>query len=360
MHYTCRFLIILIAIALLQGCDQRPAESMLERYSNRVANSLDSDAELNLDIQLQLPAYPRRRERIQPVTDLRQGLIEVLNLRHCQLINLIAERNSSLGKVMPPSRQLVYEIRLIFRLGSCRQSLRMSQTETDPQLLRQVEEIFQIKKINFEAALWNGLFTSEAMERNFSLSEPPLSLTGDDGFSQSRQALLTFNRLAALNNDLTLPQRGWAEPDYLDQLEPHYQALSTLRFGSRWLRSIYLVTYTLNHTASVIEQRLKQRPLCFNKKATPQALIVKNVFNKYYAGELQPYMARADREGREWLQLNHRLLQNFNYIPAAMQRYQRQIINPDGPLWQNYTSARERHTKAWQQLLSQCNLMPGT
>ncbi|UTW01713.1 DUF3080 family protein [Amphritea atlantica] len=360
MQYSYRLLIILIATALLQGCDQRPAESMLERYSNRVANSLDSDTELDLNIPLQLPPYPRRRERIQPVTDLRQGLIEVLNLRHCQLINLIAERNSSLGKVMPPSRQVVYEIRLLFRLGRCQQTLKQPQAEADPQLIRQIEDIFQIKKASFEAALWNGIFTSEAMERNFSLSEPPLALTDDDGFSQSRQALLIFNQLAALNNATASFQPEWPEPDYLDQLEPHYQALSVLRFGSRWLRSLYLITYTLDHTARVIEQRLEQRPLCFNNRATPQALIVKNVFNKYYAGELQPYMARIDREGREWLQLNHSLLQNFNDIPAAMQRYQSLILDPDGPLWQNYTSARERHTKAWQQLLSQCNLMPGT
>ncbi|MBN0986164.1 DUF3080 family protein [Amphritea pacifica] len=359
MQTSHRFLITLIATVLLQGCDQRPVETMLERYSNRVANSLDSDTRLDLDIQLPLPAYPRRRERIRPVTDLRQGLIEVLNLRHCRLLNLIAERNSSLGKVMPPSRQLVYEIRLLAGLGSCRQSLQRSQT-ADPQLIRQVDQLYQIKKRDFEAALWNGIFTSEAMERNFSRSEPALSLNDDDGFSQSRQALLILNQVAALNSTIDSAQTQWTEPDYLDQLEPHYQALSTLRFGSRWLRSVYLITHTLEHTAGVIEARLRKRPLCFNKNATPKALIVKNVFSKYYAGELQPYMSRIDREGREWLQLNRRLLHNFNHIPPAMQRYQSQIIDADAPLWQNYIAARDRHTKAWQQLLSQCNLMPGS
>ncbi len=357
MRYSCPFLIILLAI-LLQGCDQRPAESMLERYSNRLANSLDSDAELNLDIPLVIPPYPYRRERIRPVPDLRQGLIEVLNLRHCQLINLIAERNSSLGKVMPPSRQMVYEIRLLFGLGRCLQTLH--QSDSDPDLLAQVNDIFQIKKAGFEASLWNGIFTSDAIERNFSRSEPPLSLNDDDGFSQSRQALIMLNRIAALNSDINTGQINWTEPDYLDQLEPHYQALSSLRYGSRWLRSLYLITYTLNHTADVIEQRLKQRPLCYNKQATPKALIVKNVFNKYYAGQLQPYMARVDREGREWLELNRQLLLNFKHIPAAMQDYQAQIIANDAPLWQNYITARDRHTEAWQQLLSQCNLMPGS
>ncbi|WP_164549015.1 DUF3080 family protein [Amphritea opalescens] len=339
---------------VLQGCDQRPVETMLERYSNRVANSLDSEAQLDLEGPLELPTYPRRRERIRPVTDLRQGLLEVLKLRHCQLIQLVAERNSSLGKVMPPSRQLVYEIQFLSRLNQCRQSL---PSQTDKKLIQQLDEIYRIKKQSFEAALWNGIFTSEAMERNFSPSEPALPLEGDGGFSQSRQALEALNRVAELNN-IVHNQAQWDEPDNLDQLEPHYQALSTLRYGSRWLRSLSLLTSTLNHTASVIEQRLRQRPLCYNQRATPAALIVKNVFNKYYAGELQPYMAKVDRHGQAWLSLNRRLLANFNHIPATMQQYQALMLTTESPFWQHYIEARNRHTQAWQQLLTQCNLMP--
>ncbi|MDO6563481.1 DUF3080 family protein [Amphritea sp. 1_MG-2023] len=328
---------------------------MLERYSNRVANSLESDAELNLDLPLNLPAYPPRRDRIRTVPDLRQGLLEVLNLRHCQLIPLIAERNSSLGKVMPPSRQMVYEIQLISRLNHCRQTLR--ETQTEPELIQQVDALFQVKQDNIEAALWNGLFTSEAMERNFSRSEPPLPLIEDDGFSQTRQAFILFNRIAALNSTIQ-QQPTWTEPDYLNQLEPHYQALTTLRYGSRWLRSIYLLTHTLNHTANLIEQRLRQRPLCYNQQATPKARIVKNVFNKYYAAELQPYMAKIDRDGRQWLALNQQLLQHFTVIPEPMQRYQRLALSTEAPFWQRYIEARNRHTQAWQRLLKQCNLMP--
>lgn len=350
-----RYFIMLSMTLLLLGCEQRPVESMLERYSNRVANSLDSDAQLDLNISLDLPLYPRRRERIRPVTDLRQGLLDVLKLRHCQLIPLVAERNSSLGKVMPPSRQLVYEIQFLSRLNNCRQTLRDSQA--DEELTQQLDEIYRIKKESFEASLWNGIFTSEAIERNFSHSEAALPLEGDGGFSQTRQALEAFNRIAALNN-IIHNQARWDEPNNLDQLEPHYQALSTLRYGSRWLRSIYLMTYTLNHTASVIEQRLQQRPLCYNQQATPKALIVKNVFNKYYAGELQPYMAKIDRDGREWLRLNQQLLANFNYIPATMLQYQALMLTMNSPFWQHYTQARDRHTQAWQRLLKQCNLMP--
>ena len=348
-------LIPLLCTVLLLGCDNQQPEQMLETYSARVANSLDMDAEeLDLSLPLKLPRYPRRRERIVEVTDLRQGVIEVLNLRHCQLLDLIAERNSSLGKVMPPSKKMVYEISLYSGLRSCLQ--RLEEIEADPELIQQIETIFTVKHNELEANLWNGIFTSEAVERNFSLSEPALPLEGEDGFSQSRQALIILNQIASLNNN----RDNWSDSGYLDQLESHLHALYSLRYGSRWLRSLTLIVDTLNHTSEVIEKRLKERPLCFKQQTTPKARIVKNVFNKYYAGQLQPYMARIDRQGKEWLALNRNLLGNFTDIPQPMQAYKNQILAADAPLWLNYIQARDRHILAWQTLLKQCNLMPGS
>ncbi|BBB26432.1 DUF3080 family protein [Amphritea japonica] len=347
-------LIILIPCILLSGCDSQQPEQMLETYSNRLANSLDIDSELNLSQPLQLPPYPRRRERIIPVTDLRQGLVEVLNLRHCQLLNLIAERNSSLGKVMQPSKRMVYEIRLYSGLRRCLKTL--NSNDADINLIQQVQAIFVVKESEFEAALWNGIFTSEAIERNFSLSEPALPLEGDNGFSLSRQALNALNQVAKLTNT----QDQWSEPDSLEQLEIHYQSLYNNRYGSRWLRSISLIRRTLEHSTAVIEQRLEQRPLCYQQQTTPKARIVINIFNKYYAGQLQPYMARIDREGKQWLELNRNLLHNFSSIPQPMQKYHNLILATDAPHWISYIQARDRHTRAWQTLLRQCNLMPGS
>lgn len=346
------YLTFIFTCLLITGCDQQQPETMLETYSNRVSNSIGSDAELDLDQHLTIPPYPRRRERILPVTDLRQGLLEVFNLRHCQLIRLVAERNSSLGKVMPPSRQIVYEIELYIGLRDCLQQLKMARAE--PDLIGQVENILKIKDANLEASLWNGIFTSEAVERNFSLSEPALSLQGDNGFSQSRQALQALNSIAILNQ----APRNWTRPHQLDNLEDNYKALHSERFGSRWLRSIHLLTRTLEHTAELIEQKMQQRPLCFNQQPTPKARIIKNVFLKYYAGQVQPYMSQVDQQGKEWLGLNQQLLGYFSNIPESMVRYQQQVLATDGPLWLNYLKARNRHTKAWQTLLGQCGLMP--
>ncbi|GGK83042.1 DUF3080 family protein [Amphritea balenae] len=326
---------------------------MMETYSSRLANSLNSDKQLDLSSPLKIPVFPRRRDRILPVKDLRQGLLEVFNLRHCRLIHLVAERNSSLGKVMPPSKQLVYEIELFIGLRDCLQQLKMANAE--PELITQVESIFRIKSDNFEKALWNGIFISEAVERNFSLSEPALSLDGEDGFQQSVRALEVLDQIAALNKG----NRDWTRPEALDQMEQQYQTLYNHRYGSRWLRSLYLVTQTLRFNAELIQHRLQQRPLCYNQTATSKANIVKNVFQKYYISQLQPYMARLDQQGKIWLRINTQLINQFTVTPASTKNYYTRVIDPEtSQLWHNYLEARNQHTKAWQNLLRQCGLMP--
>ena len=357
MQTRCQPLIALLKVLLvtflLSGCDQNVPENMMETYSNRLANSLNSEKQLDLSAPLKIPAFPRRRERILPVQDLRQGLFEVFNLRHCRLIHLVAERNSSLGKVMPPSKQLVYEIELFLGLRDCLQQLKMANAEA--KLITQVESIFRIKSDDFETALWNGIYISEAVERNFSLSEPALPVDGENGFQQSVLAIQTLNKIAALHKG----SRDWIRPQVLDELETHYQALYNHRYGSRWLRSLYLLTQTLTFNAELIQQRLQRRPLCYNQTATSKANIVKNVFQKYYVSQLQPYMARIDQQGKIWLQLNTELLNQFSVTPETTKNYYTRVIHIEtSQLWQNYLKARNLHTKAWQNLLGQCGLMP--
>lgn len=351
----CLSTLLLLSLAL-SGCRDDSPQSMLENYSNRVSNALERSERLTLSAPTSLPAFPRRRDRFLPVEDVRQGLVEVFNLRHCRLITLIAERNSSLGKVMKPSRQLAYELELYVGLRDCLEQL--IRTRAEEELIRQISDILAIKARNLPRVIWNGIYTSEAVERNFSRSEPPLPLLSSDSFISDITAMETLIGLAALQSNTS----AWPLPKELETLEQQYQALYSNRFGSRWLHSVNLLTRTLNHTADSINNRLESRPLCYNKKSNPQAKIVKNVFTKYYAAELQPYMARVDQQGRRWLALNNRLLAQFSQLPAAMQTYREQALSLEHPdsVWQNYSRARDRHTRAWQALLGQCGMMPGS
>nr|WP_256384204.1 DUF3080 family protein [Photobacterium toruni] len=57
-----------------------------------------------------MPRYPRTHALKQPIADITIGLLNAYELRQCGLFQLIAERNSVLGKVQDKTRRLRYEL----------------------------------------------------------------------------------------------------------------------------------------------------------------------------------------------------------------------------------------------------------
>ena len=288
----------------------------------------------------------------------------MLELHQCNLLPLIAQRNSSLGRVMQPSQKLIYELKFINLLKACIEQPGF--TQLDKEVSDQLLSIWRIKRDNLPAVLWNGLYNNPAMEANFSASEPALDLPGDTAeqqnfsarFATTRQAMQRFAQLASLKQ----PKTYWQLPDYIDAIESDYQSLSANRFGSRWQRSVILLTATLNQAAAMIEQRLQRSAFCHPGHNTPKASTLFNIFEKYYAGRLQPYIARIHQQGDIWLAQHEAILdQLHSVLPAPMQSYRQAYLqrsNPDGQ-WQQYRQALQRHTSAWQEILRQCGKMPG-
>ncbi len=363
LHNQYRTLSSLCFCLLLTGCQPNTPEAMLEDYINRLGNVLELDASLDLS-DIHPTPLPRRRLRLIEEIPVRQGLIEVLELYQCDLLPLIAQRNSSLGRVMKPSQKLVYELKFFVLMREC--VALINTLDTEPEVREQIETIWQIKQANLPIVLWNSLYNTDEMEANFSASEPPLDLPSDDDsekrlqqaqFASVRLSLQHFKQLSSLARH---PQ-NWPVPDFIDAIEDDYLTLYSNRFGSRWQRSLLITTVTLNTGANLIEQRLKSRPFCFPGHSNKKADILMNVFNKFYAARLQPYLALIHQQGDVWLSAHETILAPLQgTLPAAMQDYRQTHLdrqNKKGQ-WQQYQRALQRHTAAWQEILRQCNMMP--
>lgn len=351
-------LLLLLCLTFgLAGCSRDTPEYMLQDYSKRVANVLE--VELPQPDKAVLPLFPKRRFRILKTEEVRQGLLEVLDLKICNLVPLIAERNSSLGKVYRPSKKLAYELKFLAAIRDCYLKTR-NDDSVDYELRERIQEIYAIKKRNISREAWNGIYLSEAIEANFSRGERPLHSHGKENFNTSYNALLRLFELLNANE-----AEHWQTPEDLDQLEPYYQTLSLNRSGAKLLQSLELLTRYLNYTANQITTRLQQRAMCPMGKPTPQAKILQNVFAKYYAAQVQPYMALVDKSASRWLQLNDTILQRFTalhgQIPESMETYRQSALSltADQGIWMKYIRARDKHTSAWQKILKQCGLMPG-
>ena len=339
---------------LLVACGTDEATSLVERYASRTSNAIDVDIDLQLKpaAQLYSPLAPRR-ERLAEVPEIREGLLDLIDLRHCNLMQLVSERNTSLGRVAKPSQRLIYELKILPELNRCLAAL---QTDDDKQELRaKLEQYAQTKREGFAPLLLNAIYNTDEMEQHFSFGQPPLT-PGDQGYlAPLVESLERFGLLAQLSQ-----QSNWQTPEFSEALEKDYEALYRTDFGARWISSMALLTQTLNQASVGIEQRLEGRPICFNRKQNSKSEILWNVFMKFYVGELQPYIAQVEREGKEWSRLHNAVIEPLSEIRQTELIAHYFSLTYESPVWGPYLQARQRHTEAWQTLLDQCGLRPGT
>jgi hypothetical protein len=359
MHNTPTLLVLVLFF--LSGCNSNTAQALLDDYSNRMSNVLEIEIPTSNTLR-QLPAFPEKRDRIVSTSDIRQGLWEVLDFRQCDMLSIISERNSTLGKVMPASQKMRYELRFIKALQECRELIAKAKNPDESQLKFQarLEEIYQTKKANLPAEIWNGIYTSAEINKHFKLAAKPFSVDSSadiDSITKIHRTLGRFTYLASLAN----AEESTIElPDWLDQIENEYATLHHSDFGSQVIATIPLLTSTLNQVAGAIEGRLMKKPFCFKGHKPKRATVLSNVFQTFYVKQVQPYMTLVEKAAKPWFVQNDFI---FSQLPATnqMQEYSQQIFDLQNPssLWNQWTEARDRHTKAWQTILGQCNMMPG-
>lgn len=348
--------ILLTIFVLLAGCDRSDPRHQLEDYASRVANTLDTNIDDDIQLKDEIPLFSRTRERVKQLPEIRQGLVEVLDLKYCEgILPLIAERNSNLGRVMQPSQKMIYEINFFATITRC-QKKASSDSSVPDELQQQLNEIYEFKKQTLPDEIWNGIFGSEAFAANFSRSANPIPTEGPSGFSASRSAMLELINIAQLSPENILQYNLTS----LNDLETHYKTLHHNQFGSQLMNSLAVLTITMNRISQAINTRLDQRPFCFAGHQTQKRTILQNVFTKHYAQTFQPYLARVHRTGQEWVTLQNTLISHMTPTPSVAHYFTQTFSteNPDS-LWQRYNSARDNHTKAWQRLLGQCEMMPG-
>ncbi len=347
---------VLTWMLALTGCGQgNDPEVMLTDYVERVESVTEVSVLGDGGYRAELLLYPDRRDRRLPLADVRIGMLDFLVLIQCGLQEIVGERNSALGKVMPVSQQLIYEHRLLVSARQCRQQLEANGTKVF-ELQEKLDDVVSIKSAELPKAYWNATFGSPEFEQMFSLSASPLRV--DAASNPNAELELSLRHLADLGAGL-----GSASLQLESKsLEAQYKVLSSRRMAGEVLGAIDLLRFHLDAAARAIETRLAERPVCYNKRTTPKARILDTLFRKFYVGEVQPYLAQVHRQARAWLTLINRLAhaQQAQMTPAFAAYFEAQLsMEAEAALWSRYERALARHTEAWQRVLSQCGLMPG-
>lgn len=340
------FILLAGAVLLCSACQPSGPEGLWQDYQQRLERLADKPPEVIETATVS--RYPRSRDLRQPVPELRTGMRRYFGLAQCDMMGLVSARNSSLGRLQTASLRFAYELDFIQHAEACLEADRLAERED---LDAWLTEISHLKRESLPALYWNATLGSQEMASFFTTAAAP----ADTGTLAGLTMLETlFDRLARTARQLT---DGEALPTDAGVLEQDIAHLARSDTGGRLLQGLALATDALNRSASVLEQVDSAR-LCPNQRPGEQARRFNNVFTAIYGERVQPWLADLDRANRRLVQSVAHLTDSLPADSPAFSAWYLAHLHPDGPLQQQWHAAMQRHTRAWQQLLQDCDMQP--
>ncbi|MCL9776934.1 DUF3080 family protein [Vibrio methylphosphonaticus] len=330
--------LLIVSAASVFGCFQSNDQSELfSDYQSRVASVQDQPV-------LSVPAVglvslPAKRDMVRaiPVTTL--GLVQTYQLRNCGLFGLVAEKNSSLGKVQDEFRFFDYQIKLIAGLEACLMS-----DSIDSDLKSELQTILDSKYQHLPYYFSNLVLSSDAMR----------SQLNSDGWlasDVSRMAIYVQPALAQLNqmSDYIIgiqagtqisQERPESLIEYQEVLEKQRvigNLLFSLKASSKWLNAI---THQLREYDSKV--------VCGPGRDMTRFRYLVNVFNQIFIANVQPYLSLLNSEYRV-IELDLRV------IDSALLAGNHELVHyPTHDIYQQFTKATQSHVGYWKALFRRC------
>ncbi len=330
MRLTLLFFTLFIA-----GCDLIPPEqAMMEKYHQRLANVLD----VSTTKIAPPPAIiiPRRRELFQPLPRLSLGLLESYQLRQCGLFNLLADKNSQLGKVQDSFHDMDYQISLLRTLNSCITNFSLSDEER-----AKLDSLYSQKWNQLHTHIDNLLLTSGSMQKQLTASD----WLHIDHKHQIARIDDFFNILGEMYDTQykaisRLPNANLV--NYQEEIEK-------TRLIGKLYYSLAHVTLWLNETTQMLETN-QSKIACGENRDITQFRYLHNVFQTIYAKEIQPYLAYLDGT---YLRLN---------VGIKLIEKRMALHGETYKLIETHHAFREKtleHMKFWQGLFKRCGVTVG-
>ena len=320
----------------LGGCGPPDLADRLARYEEEVSRIVaGSDASPRLaGVESGLP---RRRERRVDTPDHRIGGIDFLAIQGCRLSELVGARNGPMGRVMVPTRRLVYEVEVLEAASHCLSDLA-------PERASRLSALLDRKRSELPAHLFNAVWMGEEMEAYLSSTPRPLAaFAGRDDRGGVREAARVMSR----------PVRSVADAEALEaalvRMRDEYPAGPLLGALDR----------TAHHLGRISELLLGRTPT----GCRDDTVRLVRAFEGHYL-PIQTALARLDRGAFERIEALDAIYRGstagLESAPPAMASYRSAWLDPEAPsgTWRRYRGALQRHAAAWTPTLVACGKLP--
>lgn len=318
------------------GCSRPDADQLLGDYQQRLDRML-SLTPVNAELTALPPLLPIREIQHQ-LAQSQLNVLDLVALRHCNLQQLVAERNNSLGKVMTSSNLLGYEVQLLVAMQPC-----LNHPELSSKLRDDLQQIFTQKQQQLPLVL-----------ENFLTSDPTLrkQLSGQQKLLAQGASLAVTEPLTALKNLNLLKQQ------ILAGQEKSYKALSA-EFINQQLGVLYQGNFVAewqfsirrsNAWLSALNLQLSRVDVASLCRQPAKLEILNNILTQIFVTRVQSYLAELDG-------LSFQLVPELQqlYLGTALQStVEVRLAQPAMQLRQ----LLKQHISWFQQLQQQCGTKP--
>ncbi|MEQ5802807.1 DUF3080 family protein [Halomonas sp. H10-9-1] len=332
---------IVLAVSLV-GCGGNDASDRLLRdYQRALAERLDLAPPEHAEPR-NIGAFPKLRERRVSIPETREGMLDIYALRECHITTLVAERNSTLGRVAPASQRWQYELELWQRLESCLSSDVPGRLAADD--LARLERLAVTKRAQLRRATWNGLFGSEEWAQSFSRVSSTLE---PEALAPPDEQLAALGYLHELSRAPFEADRPLPDPV---ALEEHLQALNERPYTAELLRTLLLAEQRLSEANALLDRALSIPGHC------PTGVFTADLQQPHETRRLADWLDALDDAATAWLTGLAPLFASLEAPPDAVEAYRRAWLSrqrSEAPL-PRFRQAMRDHLERRRRLASRC------
>ncbi|WP_411360218.1 DUF3080 family protein [Pseudidiomarina sp. YC-516-91] len=325
------------AALLLSGCSDLPASlKSLNDYQQRVTNTLDQPA-----VSFTVPNYPRlpaSRDLQVEVPRVSISLLDAWRIESCPAAQLIAERNSALGKLSQGVTRYYGDLLLVDAGRECVATLRAE----DPNLAERLAAALQQKAATLEAARQQAIASDDALRHALRM--------GANGLLEADDAVFA-EQLAALEQVVYALEQSQPQSDAA-RVEAALQTIHQSDYLPSLWRTLQEQSAYLAQLATITDN-LAERAGCDAPSRPQRAEILHTVFLKFFIGEVQPQLAAVTAQGQRAAVVLQRL-QALTSQPL-LQDYLAQLQGSVAQL----RVATKTHVQPWQNFFTACEFTPG-
>ena len=329
---------LLLVMCFLGGCEPAGLESDLKQYNNRLARVLEQP--LVEGEAIQRLVFPRVRLLQQPIEPIKVDLLDFLQLGDCELQQVVAEKNSSLGRFAPTSRLLAQDVLFISLAEACRQKL-----AADGDLTALLQAAVAEKRRTLGKRLWNA-----------TLAGPEYRLFWQIDLANYPEQI--DSRVDPALRDIESVVVALGEDQWDADLQVLEVALEVLRNGEAGalVESWRHVATSLAGANRLLQARAARRPLCFPGMSNPKADIFHNIVLRDFIQGIQGDVAILNRRYYDIVIPIRRIEEMFRDVET--QDYRRFRLDRDR-LLETARGSVALHVAALEPLMVQCGFLPG-